>query len=38
MKFLINIGSENDIKIILDLIKDGTINFRLIKSISYDQR
>lgn len=33
-----NIGSENDIKIILDLIKDGTINFRLIKSISYDQR
>ena len=32
------IGSENDIKIILDLIKDGTINFRLIKSISYDQR
>mgnify|MGYP000655257830 FL=1 len=34
----LNIGSENDIKIILDLIKDGTINFRLIKSISYDQR
>lgn len=33
----LNIGSENDIKIILDLIKDGTINFRLIKSISYDQ-
>lgn len=32
----LNIGSENDIKIILDLIKDGTINFRLIKSISYD--
>lgn len=31
----LNIGSENDIKIILDLIKDGTINFRLIKSISY---
>ena len=30
----LNIGSENDIKIILDLIKDGTINFRLIKSIS----
>ena len=28
----LNIGSENDIKIILDLIKDGTINFRLIKS------
>lgn len=27
----LNIGSENDIKIILDLIKDGTINFRLIK-------
>ena len=26
----LNIGSENDIKIILDLIKDGTINFRLI--------
>lgn len=34
----LNIGSENDIKIIVDLIKDGTINFRLIKSISYDQR
>lgn len=34
----LNIGSENDIKIILDLIKDGTINFRLIKSMSYDQR
>lgn len=34
----LNIGSENDIKIILDLIKDGTINFRLIKSISCDQR
>ena len=34
----LNIGSVNDIKIILDLIKDGTINFRLIKSISYDQR
>lgn len=34
----LNIGSENDIKIILDLIKDGTINFGLIKSISYDQR
>lgn len=34
----LNIGSENDIKIILDLIKDGTVNFRLIKSISYDQR
>lgn len=34
----LNIGSENDIKIILDLIKDGTINFSLIKSISYDQR
>lgn len=34
----LNIGSENDIKIILDLIKDGTINFRLIKFISYDQR
>lgn len=34
----LNIGSENDIKIILDLIKDATINFRLIKSISYDQR
>ena len=34
----LNIGSENYIKIILDLIKDGTINFRLIKSISYDQR
>lgn len=34
----LNIGSENDIKIILDLIKDGTINFRLIKPISYDQR
>lgn len=34
----LNIGSENDIKIILDLIKDGTTNFRLIKSISYDQR
>lgn len=34
----LNIGSENDIKIILDLIKDGTINFRLIRSISYDQR
>lgn len=34
----LNIGSENDIKIILDLIKDDTINFRLIKSISYDQR
>ena len=34
----LNIGSENDIKIILHLIKDGTINFRLIKSISYDQR
>lgn len=34
----LNISSENDIKIILDLIKDGTINFRLIKSISYDQR
>ncbi len=34
----LNIGSENDIKIILDLIEDGTINFRLIKSISYDQR
>lgn len=34
----LNIGSENDIKIILDLIKDGTINFRLIKSISYNQR
>lgn len=34
----LNIGSENDIKIILDLIKDGTISFRLIKSISYDQR
>lgn len=34
----LNIGSENDIKIILDLIKDGTINFRLIKSISYGQR
>lgn len=34
----LNIGSENDVKIILDLIKDGTINFRLIKSISYDQR
>lgn len=34
----LNIGSENDIKIILDLIKDGTINYRLIKSISYDQR
>lgn len=34
----LNIGSENDIKIILDLIKDGNINFRLIKSISYDQR
>jgi len=34
----LNIGSENDIKIILDLIKDGTMNFRLIKSISYDQR
>lgn len=34
----LNIGSENDIKIILDLIKDGTINFRLTKSISYDQR
>ena len=34
----LNIGSENDINIILDLIKDGTINFRLIKSISYDQR
>ena len=34
----LNIGSEKDIKIILDLIKDGTINFRLIKSISYDQR
>lgn len=34
----LNIGSENDIKIILDLIKDGAINFRLIKSISYDQR
>lgn len=34
----LNIGSENDIKIILDLIKDGTIDFRLIKSISYDQR
>ena len=34
----LNIGSENDIKIILDLIKAGTINFRLIKSISYDQR
>ncbi|WP_368327145.1 hypothetical protein [Phocaeicola vulgatus] len=34
----LNIGSENDIKIILDLIKDGTINFRPIKSISYDQR
>lgn len=34
----LNIGSENDIKIILDLIKDGTINFKLIKSISYDQR
>lgn len=34
----LNIGSENDIKIILDLIKDGTINFRLIKSIRYDQR
>lgn len=34
----LNIGSENDIKIILDLIKDGTIYFRLIKSISYDQR
>ena len=34
----LNIGSENDIKIILDLIKDGTINFRLIESISYDQR
>jgi hypothetical protein len=34
----LNIGSENDIKIILDLIKYGTINFRLIKSISYDQR
>lgn len=34
----LNIGSENDIKIILDLIKDGTINFRLNKSISYDQR
>lgn len=34
----LNIGSENDIKIILDLIKDGIINFRLIKSISYDQR
>lgn len=32
----LNIGSENDIKIILDLIKDDTINFRLIKSISYD--
>ena len=34
----LNIGSENDIKIILDLIKDATINFRLIKSISDDQR
>lgn len=34
----LNIGSENDIKIILDLIKDGTVNFRIIKSISYDQR
>lgn len=34
----LNIGSENDIKIIFNLIKDGTINFRLIKSISYDQR
>lgn len=34
----LNIGSENDIKIILDLIKDGTINFRIIESISYDQR
>ena len=34
----LNIGSENDIKIILDLIKDGSINFSLIKSISYDQR
>ena len=34
----LNIGSENDIKIILDLIKDGTLNFRLIKPISYDQR
>lgn len=34
----LNIGSENDIKIILDLSPDGTINFRLIKSISYDQR
>ncbi|WP_270746858.1 hypothetical protein [Phocaeicola massiliensis] len=29
----LNIGSENDIKIILDLIKDGTINFRLIRDI-----
>ena len=31
-------NSESDIQIILDLIKNDTINFKPIKSISYDQR
>lgn len=34
----LNINSESDIQIILDLIKNDTINFKPIKSISYDQR
>ena len=34
----LNIDSESDIKIIIDLIKDETLNFRPIKSINYDQR
>ena len=34
----LNIDNESDIKIIIDLIKDETLNFRPIKSINYDQR
>jgi hypothetical protein len=34
----LNIASGDDIKVIIDLIKDETLNLRPIKSIKYDQR
>ena len=34
----LNIASGSDIKLIIDLIKDETLNFKPIKSIKYDKR
>lgn len=34
----LNIGDETDIRVIIDLIKDESLNLKQIKSIKYDQR